>query len=397
MITKLWRHGRRAGLAGALAAGLLAAGAVTGLSAAGAAPTGAPPGPAVGNPTGSAAAALASAPLRQAGPGWALAEYTTRTQAQRGPTTLYLVSPGGARYALYTWRASATWAPNLIAWSGDKTRALLSASSGQFEQITLATGAVSYFRLPGMAEPMGYTRPSGLNILGFTLSAKAEMVARYSLTGKLVKVLASGPGQFDAIYSPDGTVLAVSGTRGLSLISNAGGVIRRLPIPGTDPRMGAYPVRWWNSTTILARATATGKSMDRLWLVPASGARAVPLTPQRNSGQGGDYGDRDAWRLPSGLYLQSFTHAGLAIFRQAANGSIAPVAVPRTTGNLTRVVTAAGARLLVQAQTGPSGSNSLLWYDPGTHAAQWLLRAPVNAFGVTAVVPYYARENIPFL
>lgn len=52
-----------------------------------------------------------------------------------------------------------------------------------------------------------------------------------------------------------------------------------------------------------------------------------------------------------------------------------------------------GARLLIQAQTGCTGSNSLLWYNPGTHAEQWLLRAPVNAFGVTAVVPYYTREN----
>jgi hypothetical protein len=87
---------------------------------------------------------------------------------------LYLIGPGGTRYALYTWRASATFAPALIDWSGDKTRALLSdPASGQHEQITLATGAVSHIQLAGGATVIGYTRPSGLNILGSTSSGTA--------------------------------------------------------------------------------------------------------------------------------------------------------------------------------------------------------------------------------
>lgn len=47
----------------------------------------------------------------------------------------------------------------------------------------------------------------------------------------------------------------------------------------------------------------------------------------------------------------------------------------------------------VMAQTGCPGSRSLLWFNPGTHAEQWLLRAPANAFGVMGVVSYYSREN----
>jgi hypothetical protein len=344
-------------------------------------------------------AALAGVPWRQVGPGWELVEYTTRTQTQHGPTTLYLIGPGGTHYALYTWRASATWAPNLIDWSGDKARALLSnPASGQYEQITLATGAVSHIQLAGGASAIGYTRPSGLSILGSTSSGTAGTIARYSAGGQLVRVLARGTNETSAIYSADGTRLVVSTARGLELVSNAGGVIRSLPGPGTGAQTGCGPVRWWNPTTILALCSGSGTSMARLWLVPAGGTRPVALTPQRSVGSNGDFGDIGAWQLPSGLYLQSLGACGtLHIFRQAANGSITPVFVPNTTGNDNYVATALGSRLLIEALTSCEGSHSLLWYDPGTHAEQWLLRAPAGDFGVTAVVPYYTRENSPQL
>lgn len=392
MISKLWPRGRRAAFAGVLAVSLLAVGGAVSPAATGVARAGASTGPVAGNAQGTAVPAGVGA-LRQAGPGWELAQYTTRTSTKHGPTTLYLISPGGTRYALYTWRSSATWAPHLIAWSGDKTRALLATGVGQYEQITLATGAVSHFTLAGHAQAIGYTRPSGQNILGFTLNGRTGTIARYSLTGKLVKVLTRGTNQYDAIYSADGTVLGVSGAKGIELVSNAGGVIRQLPIPGTDPRYGAYPVRWWNARTILAYSTASGKYIPRLWLVPVSGARPVPLTPQRTSPVLGDFGDVGAWQLPSGLYVQGVAGCGGPnLYRQAANGSITRVAIPHTTGSA-YVATAAGARLLIQAQTGCDGSNSLLWFNPGTHAEQWLLRAPATAYGVTSVVPYYTREN----
>jgi hypothetical protein len=160
-----------------------------------------------------------------------------------------------------------------------------------------------------------------------------------------------------------------------------------------DPGIGAYPVRWWNARTILAYSTAPGKYMPRLWLVPVSGARAVPLTPQRTSAAQGDFGDVDAWQLPSGLYVQGLAGCGGPnLYRQAANGSITRVTIPHTTGSA-YVATAAGARLLIQAQTGCDSSNSLLWFNPGTRAEQWLLQAPATAFGVTSVVPFYTREN----
>jgi len=52
---------------------------------------------------------------------------------------------------------------------------------------------------------------------------------------------------------------------------------------------------------------------------------------------------------------------------RVANGSIAAVKVP--------------------------GTQSLLWFTPGTHAEQWLLRTPAGEAGVEAVVPYCSTDN----
>jgi len=384
-----WR--RRAVSIAALSAVTLAAAAVTGTAASGfvahAAATSGPTVLAAGQ-TGS----RAQVPWASVGPGWELAEYSAGTPARHLPTMLYLVNPAGGRYLVYTWPARAS-APGLVAWSGDKTRALLiSGSSGQTEQLTLATGKLTTFTLAGHALPIGYTRPSGLNILGLQLSGSSSRFARYSLTGQRVKALVTAPQGGWAMYSSNGTELAVTSNRGLQLVSNRGGVIRQLPVPGTVTGM-CFPERWWNSSTVLASCLAQGTAEDRVWLVPVSGARPAALTPQRGPGSQ-DLGDIDAWQLPSGLYTQGLGACGtVRIYKQAANGSVTPVMVPHTTGNNVRVVTVAGPRMLLNARTGCPGSRSLLWFNPATHAEQWLLRATGEQFGVEDVVAYYSIDN----
>ena len=376
MFFNVWRRGRFAALIGACVA-VLATGAVA---------------------TGAAAAQpQARVPWKAVGPGWELAQYTTGTQAKHGPTTLYLVSPAGTRYSLYTWRASAGFPPGLIAWSGDKTRALFNGNSpGLVAQLDLLTGTMTRFRLPGLAYAIGYTRPDGLNILGVRSGGQVATLARYSLTGKLVKVLAtSNAYTISGAYTADGRTLAVSGSTGLRLISNAGGVIRRLPVPGTDPNMGCLPSRWWNAGTVLAECFDKKNFIPRLWLVPASGAKPVALTPQRTVVAGGDYGDIGAWRMASGLYLQSLGACGTLEFnKQNPNGSLTPVKVPGTLNVSTRIVTASGPWLLLDALTGcDAPSQSLLWFNPGTRAERWLFRTPDSASGVQAVVPYFSLAD----
>ena len=82
----------------------------------------------------------------------------------------------------------------------------------------------------------------------------------------------------------------------------------------------------------------------------------------------------------------------LHIYRQAGNGSIKLVIPPHTTDD-NRVLTARGSRLLAQAPTDCIGSISLLWYDPGTRAEQWLIRPHGHVVGVTVAIPFYSRQN----
>ncbi|HEX4089799.1 MAG TPA: hypothetical protein VHZ33_13870 [Trebonia sp.] len=254
------------------------------------------------------------------------------------------------------------------------------------------------WELAGQAEPMAYTQPDGLNILGVTVGgtgASPATVARYSLAGALTKVLTRGVDEGLAVYAANGATLAVSGRKGLELVGNGGGVIRSLPVPGTNPRLGGTPNRWWNATTVLAQCVGNGDFTPRLWLVPTSGKRPTALTPQR-SGTGTDLGDVGAWQLPSGTYLQALgACATLQIFRQAANKSITRVVPPHTAGNNNAIVTALGPRLLIHAQTSCPGSESLLWYNPATRAEQWLLPAPAGAAGVIGVIAFDSADNAP--
>jgi hypothetical protein len=336
-------------------------------------------------------AQTAGVPWRHVGPGWVLAQYTTAAPegGKAGPVTLYLISPGGARYQLARWPDSRI-APGLVAWSPDGKRALSQVFSGKarVEQLTLATGRKSTFVMQGNATPIGYTTPRGLNIVGTRPSGNGFAEGRYSLSGRLLQPLGSG----GALYTPSGIEFAAGASHGIKLVSNHGSLIRRLPVPGTSANT-CSPVRWWNSGTVLASCEPPGTGPRLLWLVPVSGARPKALTRPHDPGTTGDFGDLDAWQLPSGLYLQAAGACGvLHIYRQAHNGSIKLVIPPHTT-NDNRVLTARGSRLLVQAPTDCIGSVSLLWYNPATQAEQWLIRPPAHVIGVTVAVPFYSRQN----
>jgi hypothetical protein len=375
LFTSIWRRGWTAAVIGICTAGLLA-GAL--LSA--------------GTATAQSQAQT-RIPWSGVGPGWVLVQYTTGAPTQR-MTTLYLVGPSGAKYALRTSRNEQF---SLVAWSGDKTRALLhDDAAGKAEQLNLMTGKLTTFAMGGQASPIGYTLPRGLNILALQSHGSSFALARYSLAGQLLKVLVRSKwAAFGVAYAPDGATLAVAGPTGVELVSNAGGVIRQLDVPGTDPTVGCTPERWWNASTILAACIAKSTNSEpRLWLLPASGARPTAVTPQRRAGH--DLGDFDAWRLTSGLYLQSEGACGVTeINRQAANGSVTPVNVPGTSNTDNVIVSAAGPRLLIE----PEGAcrveaPGLLWYNPATHAEQWLFRYSPNAT-VPDVIPFNSTENGP--
>jgi TolB protein len=382
MFANGWKRGRVAALSAVCVAGVLGLGAGVAATA----------GAATAGTSVARVQAQPRVPWSQVGPGWSLVEYTNGTMAKHAATTLYVVSPAGAKYLVYSWRASAGSAPSLVAWSGDKTRALfLVAGGGEMAQLNLLTGTLTRFTMQGHARVIGYTRPNGLNILGVYNSGGHAKLTRFSLSGKIVQVLAESPQNLgiSGIGSADGGTVTASGTNGLRLISNAGGVVRQLPVPGT----GCAPVRWWNSTTILAICGAKSATLGRLWLVPASGATPTALTPQRKPSDL-DNGDLNAWRLSSGLYLQSAIGCGTVVInKQSPNGSLTRVQVPGTANVNNRVLTALGPRLLVNPLSACGLTSSLLWFNPGTKAEQWLFKAPAGTFGVLAAVPFYSTES----
>jgi hypothetical protein len=336
---------------------------------------------------GSRAGDSAEVPWRQIGPGWALAEFTTGSYKVAGPVTLYLLSPAGRRYQVYRWPASTPpWA--LVGWSGDKQRVLLGQPGGKrvlLHQLMLATGAVTTFTLPSAAaDVLGYTQPDGRNIL-----VADRGIVRYSLTGDRQARLIRGSSHDAVLSAASGLSELVNGATGLELVSNAGGLIRQLPVPGTAAKLGGCtPVRWWTSAVALAICMPTAPpSSPRLWLVPVSGAAPTALTPLR-TGAWPDYGDLDAWRFPSGLYVEALGACGTRfIGKQAANGTVTMVNVPGSAGNNV-VVATSSSRMLVQEFPGCTASSSLAWFNPATGVARDMLLAPEGENGVLSVLAY---------
>ncbi|HVT67928.1 MAG TPA: hypothetical protein VHF26_09285 [Trebonia sp.] len=333
-----------------------------------------------------------AAPLPAVGPGWALVLYSTAGVTRPAAAdTLYLVSPAGRQYPLGP-VPDATASARLIAWSGDGTRALVGLPGGVVEEITLASGEVRRVALPAGVTAVGYTRPDGLGILGESTSGGVTTLARYTLDGALARVLATWPSSAApaasavfgtaALAAPSGTFLVVPGSAALSLVSSHGGVSGTLPLP-VSRGASCAPVRWWRDGVVLAECSGPGTAGPRLWLVPVSGARPTPLTPQRGQ-NGPDYGDINGWRLPGGaLYLQALASCGPPFIAQPnPNGTVTPLLVPGV------VVTQAGQRLLTEQAGGCLGSTSLLWYNPVTHAEQWVFRTPAADVGVVSAAAF---------
>lgn len=331
-------------------------------------------------------------PWRLVGPGWTLAQFTTGTYSAARPVTLYLIDPAGGRYRMYQRRAShAPW--QLVDWSPDKRRALFVKPVGgrqTLHQLVLATGKVTTFRLPAATDHvLGYTRPNGDNIL-----VSDHGIARFSLTGAFQAQLVRGKGFNAAISAPNGLTEVTTGRTGVKLVRNTGGVIRQLPVPGADPKLGkCNPVRWWSSATALVGCTPnTGR--QRLWLVPVSGAAPTAVTALRGVNSN-DFGDLDAWKFRSGLYVQALGACGtIFIGKQAASGSVAVVNVPGSSGNNV-VAATSGNRMLVREFSECNPSSSLVWFSPASRAVTKVLTAPANGDGVLSVVAYNRNGQEP--
>jgi TolB protein len=373
-------------------------------------------------------APIGAIPWSKVGPGWMLAVWNAVTPthpgalpaaAPGGPdpdttsSTLYLVDPAGNRYPITTFAPPSGFeGPRLVDWSGDGSHALLSRDvPGQQQlvitQVDLHTGAQT--TLPNGGR---YTRPDGKSLLESTNN-------NGDVPGTLKRVdLAGNPqltfptdqlgGEFGGEYvqSPDGTQLVLGTVKpgnvpgnpaykspaGLVLVRNDGTVVRRLASPMPDA--SCSPGRWWSATEILANCSAADNAGSQLWEVPLDGGAPTALTAL-NTGQeddpgfGGDIGDRIAWQLPSGTFLQSAGACGtMFVSRLTPDMHTTRVDVPGVDSSSVEIAGATADKLVLLAKVGCGGTTSLLTYDPAANTSTVLLGPPINGGGVTEALLY---------
>lgn len=350
------------------------------------------------------------------GTGWTVAEVSSAQPGSGGSVSTDLVDPEGGRYRIASWPAST--ATSLIAWSGNADTALYRTASGTtaaYSLLDLRSGTVTQLHLPAGLAITGFTRPDGTNLLAIAAGPVHYKLERYNLDGSWQATLSSmvvRPGQPQwtescasgcmALSSPDG-LYAVWGVTGdeMQFVNNAGGIIRRLHVPGSGTPPSCVPVSWWSSATVLASCTAASQpGAAQLWLVPTSGGTPTALTLPSGSGSGAGF-YTGAWRAAGGTYVTatSMTECsgaasgpgGLGVLRMSGSGSdTTAVSVPGTTGNHNAILGSASGRLLVLAQTNCPGTSALLSFDPSAGTTRTLLPASSSQAGVVSAVAYGA-------
>jgi hypothetical protein len=347
-------------------------------------------------------------PWSHVGPGWLLA--TASPAAENATTTLYLVDPAGGRYPITTFPASSAQQPELVDWSGDGSRALLETGDTTAVLVELRTGKQTAITVGGHPR---FARPDGSAILltsggdgtGPATLTRVDSAGNQRLSYPTDKLGSAFNGRY--LPTPDGTQLVLGTANGLVLVGDDGAVGRQLPSP--MPGAGCAPVRWWTPTAVLASCTAhpadpytTSAVPTQLWQVPLNGGAPTALTavnPSDGSDPlwGADFGDSDAWQLPSGTYLQSSRSCGPRFLsRLTPDGHTTAVTVPGIDGRPTggaAVVGVDGAGLDVLAVTAPGcegrgRQTSLLRYDPAAGTSTVLLGPQVDGGNVVSAQSY---------
>ncbi len=398
-------------IAGTAAAVLVALG-VAGVAGVGASasPDAVAAHPLAASPLPSGAEGLVGAiPWSRVGPGWLLGLWGPSPGRAAGPTPkgqlapekettrLYLVDPVGGRYLITTIPPPAF--DSVVSWSGDGRRALVVTTSTNGDehvaQIDLATGRTTDRFVLGASlgtVTLGYTRPTGLAVLVATAptsSTSAGTLRRYSPAGALqLRFSTSFPraGTFGGSFLPypDGTALALGTSHGLALVSNAGAFEAFL-----DPAGGrsCSVLRWWANDVVLASCAGPGTA-SRLYEVPL-GSKSVPLT---TAPKPPDYGDLNAWRVGSRVFVQSAGACGYQFLSElGAAGATHKVNVAGVHNSSSVIVVgAASNRLALQATVACGTGQSLVWFDPVHATSSVVLGPPLNGGGVIDALAYPA-------
>ncbi|MCW2529799.1 MAG: hypothetical protein JWM76_4659 [Pseudonocardiales bacterium] len=344
---------------------------------------------------------IGAVPWSQVGPGWTLAIWSPTTAT--ATTTLYLVDPAGGRYAITTFNPPGEMAgPQLVDWSGDGSKALFHTEYAKPPTaiiVDLHTGAKTEFAVEGRPR---FTRPDGGALLLETQGLHSPpsqswpgqnqpgALVSADLAGNHLLTYQVGP-DFSGGYlsTPDGTRIILGRPSGFSVMGNEGTISKTVSIHDQDD---CSPLRWWDgnrATTILMRCTDTTGSGTRLWLVPISGDAPTALTAANDGPKSPDFGDADAWKLPSGTFVQTSGPCGnTGLAKLDADGTSSPVAVPDLRADSVTVVGVKGDDLYLRASAGCNDRDGLVAYDTAEGRSTVLLGASVNGGDVIDVVPY---------
>lgn len=367
-------------------------------------------------------------PWSQVGPGWMLATWSPAPglgpgqtpptgQPAVAPETLYLLDPAARRYPITTFGLLPPVGPGdpghtpvLADWSPKGRHALFEdygpdpngPGKTTMTNVDLTSGDKHSFTVGAGAAQGAYSRPNGQAIIvsRFNGPALGWSLERVDLTGTRQMLFPTdqlgAAGEYNGGYlqSPDGTQFVLGTSTGLVLMGNDGVLGRRLPMPGPLP--DCRPVRWWAPAVILTECDASS-SASQLWRVPLNGGAPTALTAvntaQQNSGFGNDLGDRDAWQLPSGTFLQSESGCGPGFLsRLTPDMHATAVTVPGVadSGSVS-VIGAQADTLVLRAHMGCGSGISLLTYNPAANTTTVLLGPPVNGGGVKNVILYPNR------
>ena len=259
---------------------------------------------------------------------------------------VYLVSPEADLYEIRAFTDSDPLVGAVEAFSNDGRRVYLQmVQRGTFERsvvsLSLETGLYRTVLDLGTSAyaSLGSTMPTGRDVVvnRQDLPSNTDFLETYRTNGDLFGVVTSkvsfGPG-FTWLYGLDGTTLVVGDAGpGLDVFQNDGTYLRPLDVP---PGRCA-PVRWWDSTTVLAACVPEwvvdiGGNYQVLWLVPFDGTEPTRITAMPPSNVDVvEFGHADAWRAGGQILLQWHGDcAARGIQRLATDMSVSGVAVEPT-------------------------------------------------------------------
>ena len=214
-----------------------------------------------------------------------------------------------------------------------------------------------------------------------------QLVSRYSVAGALLERYPTsfsrvGTATGSWLGTTDGDQLVLGANRGLAIVGNAGGAVAtQLPLAGAG-RNYCVPLRWWTSSTVLARCGPEGQ----LFEFPISGATPRALTQRPVPPVAGDL---DARHVGTSVYAEVALGCG-AVWVARLHGA-APVLVHVPGVSMSHslfLVGTTATSLALQSTLVCSHGQSLLWWTPSSNATHVVLGPPVNPGGVNGALAY---------